>query len=567
MGMVTSCCGRRPKKSRLHSEHDLMSPTHKRHRRDISATYSANDFVMTLDQLNINQATEEELMTLPNINRNIARNILQYRNHIGGFRKAEDLALVSGVGANKLGLIRMEIYCGKYDPGCQATPSSSRKSGHRPGSAPVVKHSPETRVDVNKATPAELSKVSGIGSELAQRIVDFRNEYGHFKFLTDVSKVPDIGTYYFEKIRNYLTIDDNESMCSTSTSVSVIEDFSSDSLPLLRDRPNGSLPSGVGCKKTQVTAATQTDCPAMPTPFATMPRRKSRTLLRRSSSHRIGRVRLASWNLQQLTLEKVRNPGVREVICMTILENGLGLLACQDIVDSTALDEVCAELNHPRLGPVKAWSGPRGNWTSITATSGDIKKQNERVCGFLWDTSQGVRLKHSYQLKLTANRTISSPSSSHHVPFLGRFALLHAELSVLCVSFGRKSQGNGLNTEEAPVLEAVARTIDQYFPDKECMAIACDAFPDQDVNGHSPLMTGGFIQVSPRGQLSNGVQQNVQLVYTNNLLFSTELHKSFRGSCGVVQEGLSHPLIPAGWSWGGVVSDHCLSWAELFFQL
>lgn len=32
-------------------------------------------------------------------------------------------------------------------------------------------------------------------------------------------------------------------------------------------------------------------------------------------------VRIATWNLQDFTIEKVQNPGVMEVICRTILEN------------------------------------------------------------------------------------------------------------------------------------------------------------------------------------------------------------------------------------------------------
>lgn len=32
-------------------------------------------------------------------------------------------------------------------------------------------------------------------------------------------------------------------------------------------------------------------------------------------------VRIATWNLQDFTVEKVQNPGVMEVICRTILEN------------------------------------------------------------------------------------------------------------------------------------------------------------------------------------------------------------------------------------------------------
>jgi competence ComEA-like helix-hairpin-helix protein len=48
-------------------------------------------------------------MTLPGITRTIAQNIVEYRQAIGRFKKVEDLAVVSGVGAEKLDIIRPEI--------------------------------------------------------------------------------------------------------------------------------------------------------------------------------------------------------------------------------------------------------------------------------------------------------------------------------------------------------------------------------------------------------------------------------------------------------------------------
>lgn len=48
-------------------------------------------------------------MTLPGISRGIAQNIVEYRQAIGRFNKVEDLALVSGVGADRLHIIRPEI--------------------------------------------------------------------------------------------------------------------------------------------------------------------------------------------------------------------------------------------------------------------------------------------------------------------------------------------------------------------------------------------------------------------------------------------------------------------------
>ncbi|XP_053307998.1 endonuclease/exonuclease/phosphatase family domain-containing protein 1-like [Spea bombifrons] len=59
--------------------------------------------------LNINEATEEELMTLPGINRTLAQSITAHRQKIGGFRRVEDLALVTGVGAEGMLDLQPEI--------------------------------------------------------------------------------------------------------------------------------------------------------------------------------------------------------------------------------------------------------------------------------------------------------------------------------------------------------------------------------------------------------------------------------------------------------------------------
>jgi len=48
-------------------------------------------------------------MTLSGISRPVAHEIIEHRNAIGGFKKIEDLALVSGVGAARLQLIKPEV--------------------------------------------------------------------------------------------------------------------------------------------------------------------------------------------------------------------------------------------------------------------------------------------------------------------------------------------------------------------------------------------------------------------------------------------------------------------------
>lgn len=48
-------------------------------------------------------------MILPGVTRSVARNIVEYRTAIGGFRRVEDLALVSGVGATRLQSFKSDI--------------------------------------------------------------------------------------------------------------------------------------------------------------------------------------------------------------------------------------------------------------------------------------------------------------------------------------------------------------------------------------------------------------------------------------------------------------------------
>lgn len=48
------------------------------------------------DGVDVNLASEEQLMTIAGVSRELARNIVSHRNTIGRYRKIDDLALVSG---------------------------------------------------------------------------------------------------------------------------------------------------------------------------------------------------------------------------------------------------------------------------------------------------------------------------------------------------------------------------------------------------------------------------------------------------------------------------------------
>ncbi len=64
------------------------------------------------------------------------------------------------------------------------------------------------RIDINRAEPWLLEALPGIGTVLAQRIVDYRNAHGPFRRIEDLLKVSSIASATLENIRPYITVSD-----------------------------------------------------------------------------------------------------------------------------------------------------------------------------------------------------------------------------------------------------------------------------------------------------------------------------------------------------------------------
>jgi competence protein ComEA len=74
---------------------------------------------------------------------------------------------------------------------------------------PTARHEPHTtpaRLDLNRASRAELELLPGVGATLAQRIEAYRILYGPFPHVDDLRKVPGIGPQLLERIRPHVVI-------------------------------------------------------------------------------------------------------------------------------------------------------------------------------------------------------------------------------------------------------------------------------------------------------------------------------------------------------------------------
>jgi len=67
---------------------------------------------------------------------------------------------------------------------------------------------PGEKIDINRASPHQLTYLPGIGPILAQRIVEYRQKKGPFQDLSDLEKVPGIGKLKLEKIKGKICLDE-----------------------------------------------------------------------------------------------------------------------------------------------------------------------------------------------------------------------------------------------------------------------------------------------------------------------------------------------------------------------
>jgi len=61
-------------------------------------------------------------------------------------------------------------------------------------------------VNINRATPQQLERLSGIGRILAQDIISYREQMGGFKELEEIKNVKGIGKKKFEKLKDLIVI-------------------------------------------------------------------------------------------------------------------------------------------------------------------------------------------------------------------------------------------------------------------------------------------------------------------------------------------------------------------------
>ena len=143
----------------------------------------------------INTANATDLQRVKGIGPAKAQAIINYRNQFGPFQSLDELARVKGIGPATVENFRRANFC---------VPKSSRTNDRPNRQTPVPSNDSITNNnchDINTANTVVLQRVKGIGPAKAQAIIDYRNQFGLFQSVDELTRVKGIGPATVEHFR------------------------------------------------------------------------------------------------------------------------------------------------------------------------------------------------------------------------------------------------------------------------------------------------------------------------------------------------------------------------------
>ncbi|XP_071516679.1 endonuclease/exonuclease/phosphatase family domain-containing protein 1-like isoform X2 [Panulirus ornatus] len=578
--------------------------------KDLSAAFNMLDYDAKLNLLNINIAAEEELMTLPGVTRTVARNIVEYRTAIGGFRRVEDLALVSGVGAAKLQTFKCDITVKKRSPSVDSLPSCesgrSQRSHSQSHSGRSLRGSPVHAINVNAASIFELMNVRGMNQEMAANIVEYRERKGPFKSIEELVKVRGISARVLSILKVYLTVNNVPPASPPISDVISVASYSrvyqrnldvkipghrrTHSAPLNND---GNSPGRL-ILDPKDTADPRISVDFSADIFELLSLRSERPIIREVFNgyhHGQPAIRIATWNLQQLTKDKICNPGVLEVVCRTILENGFSLLAIQEVGSKDVLEKICSELNQSSLRRVREWGGPKGEWRwQVSEEPAGHMHQGAEYAAFMYNVSHGLHLSSATLLDVHGNNNSKTCKSSTKKPYLGyfksyEFDFVVVSLHINAMHLENRNKRNKIKTRstnddtagdepnkteetrsitETSQLAPLVTALKEKLISEKNVILFGDFGMHPDDAAFDVLREASYSSIVPADDFTSVAAKNGEGSCCDNIWLNPYTRTVYTGNWGVVRQGLNHLAIPCGWGWGGVVSNHCPIYCDLY---
>jgi competence protein ComEA len=158
------------------------------------------------EKVDLNRGTVEELDRLPRVGPALARRIVADRAANGPFRSLGELTRVTGVGPRLLHELETHVTFDGVPPlVSRPLPRPGAAGPATPARGAANQGCPE-RVEVNRATAAQLTCLPGVGPVLAERLVNERTVRGPFRDIGDLKRVPGLGAKRIARLADRVTI-------------------------------------------------------------------------------------------------------------------------------------------------------------------------------------------------------------------------------------------------------------------------------------------------------------------------------------------------------------------------
>ncbi|PIU48441.1 MAG: hypothetical protein COS94_02245, partial [Candidatus Hydrogenedentes bacterium CG07_land_8_20_14_0_80_42_17] len=156
----------------------------------------------SVGRVNINTASEAQLLTVSDLTIQNVKLIVAYRKSYGNFSSVDDLLQVPGITPELLAKIRDRLTVGGSSEATAPPPPYSSRTSPLP-SAPAV--STSAKIDINSATEAELKNIPELSTQNIKLLIAYRASYGKFSNLDELLDVPTFTPELLAKIRGKIT--------------------------------------------------------------------------------------------------------------------------------------------------------------------------------------------------------------------------------------------------------------------------------------------------------------------------------------------------------------------------
>jgi competence protein ComEA len=175
--------------------------------------------------IDLNHAGHAELLQLPGVGEKRAQRIEEQRAEQGSFGSVQGLMAVKGIGPATVNRLRPWVQVNQEagsdalagannEPRLEKPAASSTKPASTRKTTGQKEAALKERIDINRATAAELQRLPGVGPKMAQRIIDERKK-ALFKKVEELRRVSGIGPKTLERLGPYVTVEGESERVAT----------------------------------------------------------------------------------------------------------------------------------------------------------------------------------------------------------------------------------------------------------------------------------------------------------------------------------------------------------------